>query len=192
MNFNDYQKASLKHLNTCKVLVDSMDLLKNDDVALINDTYRKKAILHNLVYLSGYTLECIINYSIFKHYKWKETESVYNLDHKFSRRSNVTFAEGTRREPYEGMHYTYWLSAHAFQRNIQVLKKEFSASKVPLIDSSVAVDADLLKLFNAWKVEIRYYNTDALYSSLKLSEDIVKRFVLLTEIVYNSLMKLVG
>lgn len=148
-------------------------------------------LLHNLFYLSGYTLECIINYSIFKHFKWKESESVYLTNHVFSNKSQVCFYENTRRTSGQGS-YTFWLSTHDFQRNMQVLVKEFSSSKIPLIDRTVHVDKDLINLYKSWKVEIRYNPSETQYASVVLTLDNVKRFVALTEIIYNSLMKLVG
>lgn len=191
MNFKEYQQASFKHLTTCKVMLEAMSVQNADGSEIINTDLKKKVMLHNLYYLSGYTLECIINYSILKHYKWPDGDSVYVTNHKFSNRSQLAFYEGTSRMPGGGT-YTFWFSGHDFRRNLQILKKIFSASKVPLIDPSVSVDNDLIKLYNSWKVEIRYNHHNTTYSAVSLSLDNVTRFVRLTENIYNSLMKLVG
>ncbi len=190
MDFKDYQKASLKHLTTCKIMLDSIDLLASKDEALINIEIKKQALLHNMFYLSGYTLESIINYTIFKHFKWSEP-SIYVTDHKFSARCDLSFYPNVGRLKGRG-NYTFWMSQHDFRRNIEILKKTFPNSGIPLIDKMIKVDPDLIKLYNSWNVEIRYYTQDALYSGQVLSEDKVKRFVSLTENIYNNLMKLVG
>jgi len=190
MDFKDYQRASLKHLTTCKVMLDSIDLLASNKAALINIENKKKTLLHNMFYLSGYTLECIINYSIFKHFKWVEA-SIYSTDHKFSARADISFYQNTPRLKGHG-NYTFWMSQHDFQRNIQILKRTFPTSGVPLIDATISVDTDLIRLFKSWQVEVRYSTLDSTYSNLVLSEDIVKRFVTLTETIYNKLMLTVG
>lgn len=190
MDFKDYQKTSLKHLTTCKIMLDSMDNLISQSTALINNENKKKALLHNMFYLSGYTLESIINYSIFKHFKWTEP-SIYVTDHKFSARSGVSFYPNTGRLVDRGV-YPFWMSQHNFQRNIQILSKALPASKIPLIDKTIKIDSDLIKLYKSWQIEMRYHPQDTTYDNLVLSEDNVKRFVGLTEIVYNNLMKIVG
>lgn len=195
MNFKDYQLASLKHLTTCKVMLDYVNSLTNDANEIVNTDGKKTALLHNLFYLSGYTLECIVNYSILKHYKWPNSDSVYVTNHKFSNKCQVAFYENTPRmvnmAVVSGV-YTFYFSGHNFQRNMQVLQKIFSSSKIPFIDKTVVVDKDLMNLYINWKVEIRYNHQNTNYSSVALSVDNVTRFVTLTETVYNSLMKLVG
>ncbi len=190
MDFKDYQKASLKHLTTCKAMLDSVDLLASNTSALINLGNAKLAVLHNAYYLSGYTLESIINYSIFKHYKWKEA-SVHTTDHNFSARCDVSFYPKTQRLKGTG-NYNFWLSQHDFKRNIQILKRTFPNSGIPLLDHTVKVEGDLLDLYRSWETEIRYHPYTNPYPKIQLSEDSVKRFINLTEEVYNNLMKLVG
>ena len=195
MNFKDYQLASLKHLTTCKSMLGCMNSLTNGTSTIVNTNGKNAALLHNLFYLSGYTIECIVNYSILKHYKWPDSDSVYVTNHKFSNKCQVAFYENTQRmvnmAAVSGV-YTFYFSGHNFQRNIQVLQKIFSSSKIPLIDKTVVVDKDLMNLYTNWKVEIRYNPQSTNYSSVALSVDNVTRFVNLTETVYNSLMKLVG
>ena len=191
MNFKDYQKASFKHLNTCKVMLDSLSLLSSNTTAQINDPLKQKSLLNNMFYLSGYTLECIINYSIFKHYKWKETESVYVLNHNFSNKCDLAFYDRTPRQSGRG-EYRYSLHGHNFQDTIQVLTKALPGSKIPLIDRAVAVDPETLKIYRAWQVEVRYHPSDTAYLSVILTASNVKKFVDLTDTVYNELMKIVG
>ena len=192
MEFTDYQKASLKHLNTCKVMLDSMTLLASNASAEINIVNKKQAILHNLFYHSGYTLECIINYAILKHYKWKAGKAVGDTlpDHSFSKKSGIAFYRDTKTQT--GGVYAFNFQGHDFQRNIQVLTKALPASKIPLLDRSVRIDADLTKLLKAWQVEVRYHPSDTMYSNITLTQSTVERFVNLTNNIYNELMKLVG
>lgn len=189
MNFKDYQTASLKHLSTSKLMIDSIALFQSHGQASTFNEAKKKALLHNAFYLSGYTLETIINYAIFKHFKWRK-DSIYDIDHNFSAKCDLSFYPDTQRA--KSGKYTYWMSQHDFKRNIQILKKTFSNCGIPLIDDKIKVNKDLLQLYLSWKVEIRYHKIDSTYVNISLSEDNVKQFVDLTEEIYNNLMKLVG
>jgi hypothetical protein len=192
MNYKAYQIASLKHLHTCKVMLDSLDLLATNTSAQINEGHKQEALLHNMFYLSGYTLECIINYGILKHYKWKEKKSVDDTvpDHHFSSQSDLAFHRGTR--TLKGGVYNFNMQGHDFQRNIMILNRALPASKIPLIDRTVRVETDLKNIFMAWQVEIRYHSSATLYADVKLTKDTIKKFVALTEKIYIDLMKKVG
>ncbi|WP_413670138.1 hypothetical protein ACEN9X_09465 [Mucilaginibacter sp. Mucisp86] len=191
MDFKNYQESSIKHLSTCKSILHAIHLLHtvgntSADILQPNNT---QATLHNVFYLSGYTLESIINYSIFKHYRWTKP-SVQELDHTFSGRCDFTFFPHVPRR--NGGTYQYWASQHEFHRNIDILKREFSSCGLPLIDRTAPVDNDAKKLFFSWNVEVRYHLPTERYSGVELTFANVKKFVELTDILYNGLMKIVG
>jgi len=190
MDFKNYQESSIKHLSTCKSILNAIDLLhtanKSADILQSNNT---QTTLHNVFYLSGYTLESIINYSIFKHYRWTKP-SVQELDHTFSSRCDFTFFPHTSRRT--GGTYQYWASQHEFYRNIDILKREFSSCGLPLIDRTAPIDNDAKKLFFSWNVEVRYHLPTERYSGVELTFANVKKFVVLTDVLYNGLMKIVG
>ena len=190
MDYKEYQKASYKHLVTCKSILNSISLLNGNPNAMILQNNKQQTVLHNIFYLSGYTLECIINYSILKHYKWKEP-SIYTTDHNFSSRCGLAFYPNTYDKNGRNK-YPFWLSQHEFSRNIQILQREFPNSKIPLIDRSEKVDAEIIKLFRAWCVETRYHNENETYNTVTLNINNIKLFVETTDKIYNDLLKIVG
>ncbi|SHG56562.1 hypothetical protein [Pedobacter caeni] len=190
MNYQDYQKASAKHLLSCQSILLVLDSLNSENNDTKNHNQKIKVLLHNLFYLSGYTLESIINYSIYKHFRWSKS-SIYEIDHNFSSKCDLTFYPDVPRQNGRG-NYLFYISQHEFSRNIQILSKALPNSKVPLIDRTISVDKDLINLFLNWKVEIRYHPESTQYSTIELTIDNIKRFVSTTDQVYNGLMKLVG
>ncbi|MFD2863593.1 hypothetical protein [Mucilaginibacter antarcticus] len=191
MDYRDYQLASYKHLSTCQSILDSISIFTaaKDPNALIIKDLKVSSVLSNVFYLSGYTLEGIINYAIYKHFKWK-LPSVQETDHSFSNKCDLSFFPNCQRKT--GGTYNYCISLHQFQRNIQVLTKALPSSGIPLIDRSVAIDPTVLKLFMAWTVEVRYHKVAANYSTVPINLANVTKFVDATDLVYNGLMKLVG
>ncbi|NRF37596.1 hypothetical protein [Pedobacter foliorum] len=192
MEYTAYLHASQKHLNTCLSLLDAIKLLnsKNKTESLIIVSPGYDAVLHNAYYLSGYTLECIINYSIFKHYKFKSS-SVRTVEHNFSEKCGLTYGPETKTKDGR-QSYPFYISKHQFSRNIQILTKAFPNSLIPFVDNSVKVDADLLSFFRNWDVEMRYHDVNQSYNNIRLTIDNVSRFVELTQKIFNGLMKIVG
>lgn len=172
-------------------MLDAMALLSHNTDALVNTVEKQRAYLHNIFYLSGYTMECIINYGILKHFKWKEASDVATTDHSFSRKCDFTYYKGTNRF-YSSGEYRYCISGHNFQENIRVLNKALPCSKIPFIDPAIPVNSNVKKLFNAWRAEIRYNPSETQYLSIYATHEIVQEFVSVTDTVYNELMKIVG
>lgn len=187
MDYKEYQTASQKHLNTCKAILDSITILNGNTSAQIMQNAKQQAVLHNIFYLSGYTLECIINYSIYKHFKWNKP-SVRDDDHAFSERCGLSY--GRLRKRKGSGDYPFFISSHEFSRNVQILQKEFSNSKIPLIDRTEIVNVEVKKLFSAWSVEVRYKNETNSHITLNLAN--IKDFVQITDKIYNGLIKIVG
>lgn len=189
MDYRNYQKASEKHLSTCKTIMNSVILLNGNDQAIINQEQKLNSVLHNVYYLSGYTLECIINYAIFKHFKWSKP-SIMDEDHSFSKRCGLSY--GKLKQVNKQSTYPYIIHKHEFSRNIDILRKEFSTSKIPLIDVTEKLDSEVLKLFNSWRVEIRYHPPENKYSSIQLTTANIQKFVDTTDKVFNGVMKIIG
>ena len=189
MDYKEYQKASYKHLITCKSILDSITLLNGNANAMILQNSKQQAVLHNVFYLSGYTLESIINYSIYKHFRWRQP-SVRDVDHSFSQRCGLSYGRLRKQSGFGD--YPYFISGHEFSRNIQILQREFSNSQIPLIDRSETVDAEVVKLFRAWCVEIRYHKESETYSNVTLNLNNTNLFVETTDRIYNGLISKVG
>lgn len=58
MVYEDYYKVASKHLRTCEYMKDHLNTVTNPQ--------KRDAILRNIYYLSGYIIEGVINYLIYK------------------------------------------------------------------------------------------------------------------------------
>jgi hypothetical protein len=190
MLYTEYKHAAEKHLKTCIGIADALDRLKVYDNNALLLTANKQAILHNVFYLSGYVLEAVSTYSIYKHYSWRQNKSVKTKDPNFSSVCDFSFY------PKDG--YSFYVHEHKFQINqFEVLKVPFNNTGIPLIDSSINVDYETTVLFNLWKPEIRYHEANKSYpylinKEIILNERNVLKFVSLTKDIYNSLLQTVG
>lgn len=189
MDFRDYKKAADKHLKTCIATIDAYNNLKNSNPsALMLNSAFQQSIFHNILYLTGYTLECTIVYSIYKHFKWNPNRSVSHKDDNFSKQCDFSF------HPKDG--YNYFVLQHDFQRNIDVLKVPFSSSGIPFIDSGIKVSLESQYLFMLWKPDLRYHPSNKTYailnSPIAIDETNVFNFVTTCQKFHNDLLKIVG
>ncbi len=182
MLYTEYRTAADKHLKTCIAILDAIDRLDQlDNSSLIINKYKQECI-HNLYYLSGYILEAISTYSVYKHYSWTPNRSVKNKDTSFSNRTGFSFSSRHG--------YSYFVERHGFQTNqFEVLRLCFSNSRIPFIDSSITVSPQCQTLFRLWKAELRYH---AANNHASVNENAVREFVSVTNQVYNSLLQIVG
>lgn len=186
MLYIGYKTAADKHLKTCKSILDSLDKLSILDNNALIVSRHKQEVLHNIYYLSGYILESISTYSIYKHFGWNQRNSVKTFNRNFSDSCQFTF--------YSNHHYMFSAQSHKFQNNqFEVLRRVFSNSGIEFIDASVGVNNNMQLLFNSWKAEVRYHGSTQSYANnTVLSEADVKNFLITAENIYNSLLQIVG
>lgn len=186
MLYIEYRTAADKHLKTCKSILDSLDKLSVLDNTSLIVSRHKQEVLHNVYYLSGYVLESISTYSIYKHFGWNQRRSVKTFNKNFSNSCQFTF--------FLNRSYMFSAQSHKFQDNqFEVLRRVFSNSEIEFIDTSVVVDNNVQLLFNSWKAEVRYHGpTQSYANNTALSEVDVKNFLITTENIYNSLLQVVG
>lgn len=193
MLYKEYKLAAEKHLKTCLGIVEAITKLKVSDSSALLVSRNKQAILHNLFYLSGYVLESISTYAVYKHYCWIPNQSVRNYNNAFVLKSNFSFKMN-----HNGAGNSYYAEYHGFQANqFEVLKTQLNNSGIPMIDSSVIVETDMQILFNLWKPEIRYHEPNKNYPSIlntqiSLDESNILKFVDLTNNIYNTIIQTVG
>jgi hypothetical protein len=190
MLYEGYKRSASKHLKTCLSIIEAMDRLSlSGNTALITNSSKRPA-LHNIFYLSGYVLESISTYSLYKHYCWQTNRSVKIFDRTFSSISNFSF--------YRNHNYPYFAQGHNFQRNqFEVLKIPFNNSGIAFLDSSVNVTNDTEALFLNWKAEIRYHDFNYSYrtrtgSNIMITEQNIRDFLATTQKIYSDLLNIVG
>lgn len=204
MIYSNYEKASLKHLKACQTMV--FTLLHHSASISPKD---KSYLLMNIFYLSGYTLECIINYALFKEVyrrnRWSDKECVKK---GFSHRKGVvdkslSFAfrqEKTPKLDHLGKpvinqktgkscmidKYDYCIQYHDFWNNVTLLDNLLSGNSIPLIGNKKVVPQNVLRIIPTWG-SARRYDTHVIYKESDIFD-----LVDLTEKVYQGIIDAVG
>jgi hypothetical protein len=192
MIYTQYREASLKHLQACKTALHGLRFYRgNSGVISSTPSHNRDALLLDIFYLSGYTLECIINYAIYKRIGWitNPVDSMQNSQHRISFYKNQS---GVSFRP------SYWIAQHKFNRNVQLLHLLLPGNNVPLINRAIPVSINLQRMvFDAvgttrnndhWKPELRYEPTN--WFSTRYTEQDIIDLVSLTETVYNDLLRI--
>jgi hypothetical protein len=150
MNYLEYKSASARHLHTCINIAKTLSSINNSTV--------EKALLLNLYYLSGYVIECIVNYAIYDYVKFGPAADVSTLTPK-NNLYDVSFFAGPmlKRKFQINRNPKYVIQTHRFQYNCQFFAANgvADANKVPQFDGNIA-DKSIIKLFDLWKPEVRY------------------------------------
>lgn len=202
MIYSDYEKASLKHLKACQTMV--FALLNHSASISPKD---KSYLLMNIFYLSGYTLECIINYALFKEVyrrnRWSEKECVKTGFHKKGVVDNsLSFAFWQKQTPKldRGQpvinpktgkklminKYNHCIQYHDFWNNVTLLDNLLSGNCIPLIGNKKAVPKNVLSIIPTWGAASRY-DTHVTYKESDIFD-----LVDLTEKVYQGIITHVG
>ncbi len=194
MLYTDYKLAAEKHIKTCLGMAQAIDKLNSLDNSALLVSSNKQAALHNMFYMCGYVLESISTYAIYKNYNWNANQSIKQTNSGFISRTNFSFFQN-----HGNLGNQYCVQYHDFQNNQFEILKQLSSSfiGVPMIDSSISIDAETLILFQIWKPEIRYHEANKIYpsffnSQISFNETNVLKFIDFTNKVYNSLIQIVG
>jgi len=203
MIYNQYKDASLKHLQACKTALHGLSFYHNKSSAIpTTPQLNKDSLLLDIFYLTGYTLECIVNYAIYKKIGFNNTSDVkqmYNFSNKiaFFRRPN--YPQTNNRVQLNGHDFlpSYWIEQHKFNKNIQLLDKLLPGNNIPLINQSVPISLTIQKMIletvsrvrnnNYWKPELRYEPANWILG--KYTEQDIKDLVKLSEKIYIELQK---
>ncbi len=169
-SYNDYITAAQRHRMTCDYLIKSICLPNNQLHKPDNSSY-KNYLLKNIYYLSGYTIECMVNYAIYKCVN--ETKPVNRQFTLVDQLNEPVYNLGFR------SHY-YSISSHRFQRNMEVLNLIATAkfAQVPIIGGTIYPNNwnVMQSLFNGWKPHARYtnvgYSEQQIISFYELSSEI--------------------
>ncbi|MFN5066741.1 MAG: hypothetical protein ACK4V0_19490 [Aphanizomenon sp.] len=179
MRYKEYERASLKHLKACQAMLAGLSCqAKSISVA------EKEYLLMDIFYLSGYTLECIINFALFKEvYKKPHNKPKYNDDTnvKTVEDSTLNFAFHSYSIETQKKYY-YCIQHHNFYRNIELLNELVGSKSIPLISNPKTVPHNLLQMIRKWKAQARYD------TNIKYDEKDIKSLVELTEKVYNAII----
>jgi hypothetical protein len=127
MFFNEYSKASKRHLQACEVLLGN---LKD------HSTCKKEHILQETYYLTGYIFECIYKYALFVLIGYDPQKPVEELNEN--------------RLSYKQHIKTHNLKMLTCELNMRI------SGNIPFIKHKDGIDNSTLKLYKTWNPRFRY------------------------------------
>ena len=171
--YDYYKDAAERHLETCKELREYIKANFQGKPTLSPQEERKqKMILANIYYLSGYVIECIVNYGILKHIKFenmnKELKDLISDDNShgvsYSSYPKISTKKQIKYVIYAANHKLNAGNKHHYFKSIaKVTGKEFDA--IPFINGK-PLKAKQQELFKIWGATVRYeVDTNLLVSS---------------------------
>lgn len=147
MDYKEFRQAAHRHLITCQKMCDGLSAIKNFE--------DKNAMIANIYYLSGYIIETLLSYAIF-----------CSLDLK------------TKKKPVEDHpDYENGFKTHDFQAKISFAKKHNCNLDGITFISSRHSNKDFMKLFNGWRIDLRYRSPKNVSSVSLIDETLIKGYV---------------
>lgn len=166
MVYEDYLDVALKHLKTCEIFKDNLNN--------VNNKKTKDYIIRNLYYLSGYILEGVINYCIYREIKRRNPSQTvdplfeYSKDAKGHICYNYPNAKQKAADPQLGyIRWEYRITSHLFSKNKNVISKKLNAIKpanfryINIIINKKNERDPVSLLFYEWNVNTVRYQTSS-------------------------------
>ncbi len=192
MNFKDYKTASERHLETCLKLKDFvLNNLSNTHLTY-NDIKIKNEVLGNIYYLSGYVIECIVNYGMLvyidfdKICKKENINSVYQLKLKHNK-AKISYSS---KEDYNAKYYLWQASHKQFERNPNIFffdqEAKIQGAEIDQIKNKLN-NATTKTLFKNWCVKSRYTINPVILSGNTVNQSAVFDFLDFAQLVNTNL-----
>lgn len=175
MKYRDYKINAKKHLDACLSILNTY-----------SDNIVPESVLRELHYLSGYIIEGICVYAIYKHYEWEEDRDITRYDEDFTRETGLDYYKnGNRLDRANGRIINtgaqYYITSHGFDQYVNLLVTPLQGTNIPYIDASSTVDRAIVDLIKEWRPDLRYR-----YGTLNrhTKTEIVK-LINICKIIYN-------
>lgn len=148
MKYRDYKIVAKKHLDACKSIIAQY----NDDIP--------ENVLREIHYLSGYIIEGVCVYAIYKHFEWDEEKDIKEYDPDFTRETGLDYYKnGLRRNAANQIVNTgaqFYITSHGFNQYVEILDIPFQGTNIPYVDASAEIDEDVNDMILGWKPDLRY------------------------------------
>lgn len=177
--YRDYKTAAQRHMLTCDYLIQSLKLPDNPLHKPKTASF-KSYLLRNIYYLSGYTIECIVNYAIYESVNDSKNglARIKQVDHLYEPSLSLVFKPKPGRD--KGKSFQYVIAYHNFQKNMKVLNSLATSkfSQIPVIGqiNYPANWTSIRQLFDNWEPQVRYttvtYTDQQIIDFFKLSVEI--------------------
>lgn len=150
MKYRDYKINAKKHLDACRSILNTY-----------SDNVVPESVLRELHYLSGYIIEGICVYAIYKHYEWEDDRDIKEYDEDFTSETGLDYYKnGNRLDRDNGRVIRtgaqYYITSHGFNQYVELLDVPFQGTNIPYIDASSTVDDSIVDLIDEWKPDLRY------------------------------------
>lgn len=150
MTYRDYKRNAQKHLDACLSILDTY-----------SGSVVPESVLRELHYLSGYIIEGICVYAIYKHYEWEEDRDIKEYDEDFTRETGLDYYKnGNRLDRGNGRVIRtgaqYYITSHGFNQYVELLDVPFQGTNIPFIDASSTAYDSIINLIHEWKPDLRY------------------------------------
>ncbi len=172
MKFKEYLLCAEKHLKGCKSLFASYQAGQPSDYLVWLELY----------YMSGYILEGLTVYSVYKLYDWPSNDDIKNRYNKqFTQNSGIDFyyiRKVSGKEIFPGRtSKSLSVQGHHFQDIIKnTLRMNPSFNDLPYIGNG-DIDPDVEMLIDRWLPEVRYYYVGQSDPLPVLNQDVIKRLI---------------
>lgn len=182
MVYPEYKKASERHLETCLQLVGIVD---NKDQYKLSSLDIER-LLSNMYYLTGYIIECILNYAIFKYIRFPPVADINTL---YSTSEGKTYDISFRSKKGVGFFITQPQHKLGGYSNFFIINGVPGADQVPFLDGrdiGSHYPTAAKTLFDEWQAEIRYHIDS---SKIILTQTNVYEFLCLASDIYDGVRK---
>lgn len=155
--YKDYKTAAQRHLMTCQYMVECLTLPDNTLHKPLSSSY-KSYLLKNIYYLSGYTIESIINFAIYEcvNDTKERDQKIWRVNQLHEPSLSLVFKD--RRN----VGFRYVIAWHNFQKNMEVLNILATSkfSQIPVISGThyPIYWGSIQTLFDNWEAQVRYKN----------------------------------
>lgn len=161
--YTDYKAASERHLETCLQIKEILEQQFQPKTLLsAREAKEQEQLLSNLYYLSGYVIECIYNYAIFKNISFPSNVDVADLKYnsgglpRYPVLCNVAFR--SNQHTPTGTFIIAGAIGHKLFGHMGFFQTHFihtGASSIPLLNNQPLI-RHCDTLFQAWDVYSRY------------------------------------
>jgi hypothetical protein len=133
MLFDEYKKASKRHMMSCESLLKNLELYSPQ---------KREHILQEVYYLTGYIFECIYKYALFALIDYDPTEPVEELKQ-------------------DDLSYGKHIKTHKFSVLKGELDKRIPVP-IPFVNSDDGIEKEIKDLYREWDPKFRYISKQAL------------------------------
>ena len=184
MIYTEYKTAALRHLKTCKFILQK---IKQDNLPVPT----QRQYYYNAYYLAGHSIEAVVTYAIYDYIGYPENENVKDLNnsHALAQAYDVVF-RGNKR---------FKIIHHNFQENINFFHYHNinNLQSIPFI--GYRLDSTLQNMFDNWDPEIRYttlLDIDTQHKTKRIDlqpipSEFFEKFVIATEKKYTGINSLI-